>query len=278
MEENMKTNYIIYTDGGCIPNPGGKGGIGIVILQENKIVKKISEGYYPTTNNRMEVRAAIRALEEIEENQNVIIISDSQYLVRTMWGEYGMGKNTDLWNRLTKLVKRQKSVEFQWVKGHNGNQWNETCDDLATEAINSPTYIEDTGYTGTKAKQNTSQEFSLPENLQSKIRPIPEDRISEKELRAIQTFLRIQAPKFKDYANLKTFGQDYFSRMNEEKMVTEINDTEIVQYLQENIPDEEMRKKIMRWYLRGISLRDSIRKVEVDKEITDNAIKARYGR
>lgn len=84
-KDKPPVRYTIYTDGGCGFNPGGPGGIGAVILNEGgKVVQEISKGYYASTNNRMELLAAIEALKTIPEGTKIKLISDSQYLVRTM--------------------------------------------------------------------------------------------------------------------------------------------------------------------------------------------------
>lgn len=133
-------NIIIYTDGGCDPNPGA-GGYGAVLIY-GKHRKELSGGFRRTTNNRMELYAAITALETLKEPCNVMLYSDSKYLVDAMtlgwikrWESKGWikVKNPDLWKRIVAQCKRHK-VEFFWVKGHNGNPNNERCDALALKA------------------------------------------------------------------------------------------------------------------------------------------------
>lgn len=105
--------YTIYTDGGCAFNPGGPGGIGVVILDgSGKVVKEISKGYGPTTNNRMEISAAIEALKAVPEGSPVLLYSDSQYLVNTMRGIFRMKKNNDLWDILCSLDGK-RTVEYR---------------------------------------------------------------------------------------------------------------------------------------------------------------------
>lgn len=136
----------IYTDGGADPNPG-PGGWGAVLLHEgSKTVKELSGGEPHTTNNRMELTAAIRSLEALREPCRVRLFTDSLYLKKgiTQWlaGWVARGwkrkdgelQNEDLWRRLAELVK-QHQIEWGWVKGHAGHRWNERADQLATEAI-----------------------------------------------------------------------------------------------------------------------------------------------
>ena len=129
----------IYTDGACRGNPGN-GGWGVVLVW-GKYERELSGGEVETTNNRMELTAAIRGLEALKESCSVTLFSDSRYLVdafnegwiynwhKKNWG--GKLKNPDLWARLYELVG-QHEVKFEWVKGHNGHDYNERCDALAT--------------------------------------------------------------------------------------------------------------------------------------------------
>ncbi len=131
---------IIFTDGACDPNPGA-GGYGIVLLY-GKHRKELSDGFRLTTNNRMELLAAIVALETLKKPCKVKLYSDSQYLVDSVtfgrinrWKSKNWRKikNPDLWERLLEQCARHQ-IEFLWVKGHSGNIENERCDELAVKA------------------------------------------------------------------------------------------------------------------------------------------------
>ena len=142
-------DYIIYTDGGCECNPGGRGGYGAVIINNNTgELTDISGGFRSTTNNRMEVMAVIKALEKIEKDTHIQLFSDSQYVIKTMNGMFRKKKNIDLWKKLDKLAVAFK-IEWNWVKGHNGNTYNERCDTLCQEAMTLPELEEDVGYMNT---------------------------------------------------------------------------------------------------------------------------------
>jgi ribonuclease HI len=132
----------IFTDGACSGNPG-PGGYG-VILRYNGVEKELSGGDSETTNNRMELTAAIEGLSALKEPCEVTLYSDSKYLVDAYllgwvegWRKAGWRrgrealKNPDLWERLYSLTEMHK-VTFVWVKGHNGHDYNERCDALAT--------------------------------------------------------------------------------------------------------------------------------------------------
>ena len=147
----------IYTDGGCEPNPG-PGGYGIVLLY-GKARKEVSGGFSLTTNNRMEIYAAIKGLELLKEPCKVTIFSDSQYLVSAMmegwvtkWKKKNWltsskekAKNIDLWEKLCSLCEVHQ-VTFVWTKGHAGNIENERCDQLAYTALQASNLPVDDGY------------------------------------------------------------------------------------------------------------------------------------
>jgi ribonuclease HI len=148
---------VAYTDGACIGNPG-PGGYGVV-LRYGTYRREISGGYRKTTNNRMELLAAIRALEALKERCNVTLYSDSQYLVRMMQGEWPRkwrangwwrskkekASNPDLWETLLALCDEHR-VEFIWIKGHAGDAENERCDQLAMGAALQSNLWPDEGY------------------------------------------------------------------------------------------------------------------------------------
>lgn len=127
----------IYTDGACRGNPG-PGGWGAILVYKGR-EKEMSGGENPTTNNRMELLAAIRALSALKEPCKVTLTSDSVYLCDGAekwlpgWRDRGFRKvkNPDLWMELDALLLKH-DVTFVWVKGHNGHPYNERCDKLAT--------------------------------------------------------------------------------------------------------------------------------------------------
>ena len=134
----------IYTDGACRGNPG-KGGWGAVLVYNGR-EKELSGGERETTNNRMELTAAIRALKQLREPCEVTLTSDSKYLTDAItkgwvyswkaknWKKSDGSKalNIDLWEELLPLLETHK-VTFVWVKGHDGHPYNERCDKLATD-------------------------------------------------------------------------------------------------------------------------------------------------
>lgn len=135
----------IFTDGACSGNPG-PGGYG-VLLRYNGNEKQLSEGFLNTTNNRMELLAAIRGLEALKQKCHVTLYTDSQYVANGInkgwaksWKAKGWIKsdrkpalNSDLWDRLLNLIDCHE-VEIVWLKGHAGHPENELCDRLAVAA------------------------------------------------------------------------------------------------------------------------------------------------
>ncbi|MCL4502867.1 MAG: ribonuclease HI [Deltaproteobacteria bacterium] len=144
----MEVKHVtIYTDGGCIGNPG-PGGYGVILRYGNH-EKQLSGGFRLTTNNRMELSAAIEGLKALKYKCKVSLFSDSKYLVdafnqgwiynwkKKNWrkGDKGDVQNIDLWQKLYDLMKKH-DVTLHWVKGHAGHFENEICDKLAVEAAN----------------------------------------------------------------------------------------------------------------------------------------------
>ncbi|MBQ2875772.1 MAG: ribonuclease HI [Clostridia bacterium] len=139
---NIMKEVCLYTDGACRGNPG-PGGYGAILVY-GRHEREISGGEPETTNNRMELMAAIAGLEALKEPCAVTLYSDSKYLTDAFllgwvesWREAGWRrgrdelKNPDLWERLYSLTKTHE-VSFVWVKGHAGHEYNERCDKLAT--------------------------------------------------------------------------------------------------------------------------------------------------
>ncbi|MCS6825699.1 MAG: ribonuclease HI [Caldilinea sp.] len=148
----------IYTDGAAEPNPGPGGYGAVLVCGPHR--KQISGGFARTTNNRMELMAAIKGLEMLKEPCDVTLVSDSKYLVDAMtkgwarsWRRQGWKRsnkepvvNPDLWERLLTLCDKH-NVTFEWVKGHADHPENELCDRLAVAALQQPNLPPDEGYT-----------------------------------------------------------------------------------------------------------------------------------
>jgi ribonuclease HI len=125
--------YTIYTDGSCLKNPGGPGSYAAVIFCEGEMIEELSGGDAVTTNNRMELMAAIVGLRAVREPDVITLYSDSQYPIKTLTQGWKRMKNVDLWVRLDQAAKSHR-VSWQWIRGHNGNPGNVRADALANQA------------------------------------------------------------------------------------------------------------------------------------------------
>ena len=141
----MDNKVIIYTDGACRGNPG-PGGWGVVLKYRDK-VKELYDGETETTNNRMELMAAIKALESLNKPSTIRLNTDSQYVLKGItewlenWKKRGWKtaakkpvKNEDLWRRLDAAIE-QHDIDWVWVKGHSGDTGNDRADLLANLGV-----------------------------------------------------------------------------------------------------------------------------------------------
>jgi ribonuclease HI len=154
---NSSRIVTIYTDGACLGNPGPGGYAAILIYQRHR--RELSGGYRRTTNNRMEIMAAIVGLSALRERCRVTLYSDSEYMVNAVsrgwaerWRANGWKRNkreralnADLWERLLQLSEYH-NVHFDWVKGHATTRENVRCDELAMQAAQQPNLPVDEGY------------------------------------------------------------------------------------------------------------------------------------
>jgi ribonuclease HI len=150
-------NVEIWTDGACSGNPGAGGYA--ALLKNNGRIKEVTGGFAHTTNNRMEIAAAITALESLDKPCNTTIFSDSKYLVDAVtlgwakkWQANGWMRNKkdkainpDLWQKLLEQTAKHR-VKFVWVKGHSTNRQNARCDELAEAITHLPGMPADKGY------------------------------------------------------------------------------------------------------------------------------------
>lgn len=162
-EKESLPEVTIYTDGGCINNPG-PGGYGVILLHKDHR-RELSGGFRLTTNNRMEILAVIRGLEALKQRCHVTVYSDSQYVVNAIekewavrWQSQGWKRNRkekavnpDLWERLLELCGRH-DVRFHWIRGHVGTEDNERADQLAKEAATGPGQEIDQAYENSAAE------------------------------------------------------------------------------------------------------------------------------
>jgi ribonuclease HI len=146
----------VFTDGACSGNPGPGGYAAILQYGEHR--RELSGGFRRTTNNRMELTAAIKALEVLKKPCDVTLVSDSEYVVKGVTKNWARGwrakgwrrsgkivPNWDLWRRLLELCDQHR-VELRWVEGHAGHDENEQCDRLAVAAASQDDLPIDVGY------------------------------------------------------------------------------------------------------------------------------------
>lgn len=195
----IMSDYTIYTDGSCLNNPGPGGWAAIIINNVTKEREEISGGKKDTTNNRMEVLAAVMALRKISAGDSAEIYTDSAYLKKAFsagwlenWKRNGWLTannkpvlNQDLWRELDELVSA-RSVNFNWVKGHAGNSYNEWCDKLAHAAA------------ANSAKENNQNESLEKLALNSSLFGDSQDLPSAK----IKIAKKLQMKKYRQELNL----------------------------------------------------------------------------
>lgn len=143
---NHQDSYVAYTDGSCLKNPG-VGGWAAIILKNNNIYKELSGSEEFTTNNRMEMRAALEVLRYVSQG-SLVIHTDSEYLKNgiTQWIKKWIVSNwmtsankpvlnQDLWQEIARL--NRNNIQWEWVKGHSGNIYNDMVDKIAHKAAQS---------------------------------------------------------------------------------------------------------------------------------------------
>lgn len=294
MSKGFNPNYIIYTDGGCAINPSGPGAYGAVIIStDTGEITELSQGYSSTTNNRMEIMAVIAALEFVKKG-SVSLHSDSQYVLNTISGKFRQKKNLDLWEKFNSLCKNFE-LDLHWVRGHNGNEYNERCDQMCTKAMyDLDKLIKDTGYLETQTKKrefmdNTKNmktgsmgvEIALPESYKLEaIHVFDVDEYSKTyqvNLSCAEKIIAFQINRirnFKAYMKLKTGRQDHWSRKKMDELLNGLEKPdEVLELIKKYLPEEADQVSCMRWYRRGLPLNDSIRKVLVDNEVKENCYK-----
>lgn len=275
VETNREYDYIAYTDGGCARNPGGRGGYGVVLIE--CVTGKLEEhscGYISTTNNRMEMMAALVALSHIPAGSTVHLFSDSQLLINCLSGRWEKKRNRDLWDAIEREAKG-KRISLTWVKGHHGDPMNERCDILATEAMTHSVLLPDTGYIpedvsgkqlSGKPEDRTEKKRSLsvPENLDI-LYGNPEHIMIHDECRKAIAGLTKDS-SFHKLAAIKTGGADGWSRIRLTQ-IPHLFGEEVIHFVRSVFHEDEAFMNCMRWYGRGMTLSMAIRKVRTDEEV-----------
>lgn len=154
--------YTVYTDGSCLKNPGGPGGCAALLIDEESNKRMLTASFKHTTNNRMELMAFILALRNTETEDEIAFVSDSQYAMELVTGKYKhVKKNNDLAELITRESKNRK-ISYDWIKGHDGDRFNEACDRAAVKAAKDTDAEIDYGYESTCVDYTVSKVRIFP--------------------------------------------------------------------------------------------------------------------
>ena len=215
--------------------------------------------------------AVIEGLKCVPKGSACLLISDSQLVVNCLSGLWEKKKNLDLWDVMDQEMKGLK-MRTKWVKGHNGDILNEVCDTLATRALQG-NLEEDTGYKGRKESPK-NDELKIPESVQMSIMDLdPETDRTFTNLvgyEAIETFKKKYKKTFRDYLNLKTGGIDGWSSMPLTSLIKyDKFGSDAWKVIEENLTEYTDRISALRWFRRGLTLEDAIKKVRADRKIKE---------
>lgn len=229
----------IYTDGACLGNPGPGGWAAVIISDAGK--KEIKGREERTTNNRMELLAAINGLSQTALGSEVTIESDSQYLVKTMTGNLRRKANLDLWEKLDRL-SADRSVSWVWIRGHDGHPENERADKLANEAAgisgrqSGPTHFDSEGnvhMVDVTAKKATDRVATAKANVIMKpdtLAQIKRGEMAKGDVLAVARIAGIMAAKQTPHLiplchPLPVSGVDVDLKLDEERCAVEVTAT-----------------------------------------------------
>ena len=233
--------------------------------------------------------AAIVACESVPEGSEAILYSDSKYVVNTMSGAYDRNKNHDLWRRLDTAVKG-KRIKWKWTRGHAGDIYNERCDSLATEAHMSAGLPRDLGYNGPVRSQTHKESSGTPGGAMGiRIDALKEEPPHIKDVKAyaarkgttyecarqLKALYSTDKRTFRAYAAIKTGGLDSWSKTSLDEL--EKLFPKSAKCAEEVLGYGKSLTTALRWVGRGMTTEDAIRKVLVDKEVSENAMR-KYGR
>jgi len=161
--------YLVYADGSCLGNPG-PGGWGVVVRDPDGIVTELNGHEDATTNNRMELMAAIEGLRATELGAYVILRSDSQYVVKSMTLNWKRNANQDLWALLDAETKLRR-VRFEWVRGHGTDPINNRADELALMGANRRLLADGASPAKQKARTSKIIDSSEEADLMTRLQP-----------------------------------------------------------------------------------------------------------
>jgi len=161
--------YLVYADGSCIGNPG-PGGWGVVVRDPAGVETELNGSHPSTTNNRMELTGAIEGLRATPAGAQVVLRSDSKYVVDSMTLHYKRNKNHDLWELLDAEVAA-RSVRFEWVRGHDTDAVNNRADELALMGANGRLIAEGASPDQRKTRGSKSDDSVVEAELKALLKP-----------------------------------------------------------------------------------------------------------
>lgn len=267
------TDYTVYTDGSCVPNPG-TGGLGVV-RRHNATgrLETRSERRENVTNNYMEVLSVVFGLHGTPEGCSVEVVSDSQYAINCLEGKWSRARYPELFAYADGLISK-RNVSFRWVKGHSGDRYNEMADRLASMAITAGKQ----GDPVSRVNDAMGFDIRVPSRLRSRTSPSSASawerkyRVSAECAESIMAFIAKTQPRFRDYITLRTGGADSWSSLDEDSLVKKGKvSAAALAGLKDNLEDRRMFLEALRWYCRGLSFEDSVRKVLVNREASSCA-------
>lgn len=287
--DKTKFDYLIYTDGGCAENPGGPGGYAAIVIKQDVLeIEKFSGGFASTTNNRMEIMAAIVGLNSIPEGSTYLLYSDSQYMLNCFSGLWARKKNEDLFELLDKAAKG-KFGKTEWIRGHTGDTYNEWCDRMCQEAMAKENLPVDKGYRRLQAVESTDAKRSGKsgepdsgspslDGLRAAFDVCSADDYVKKYMvnkvcaDGILRFAKSEKHSFRDYGALKTGGLDVWSSMKRKELLKNTGcESQILYALETFFENDREVDAALRWYCRGLPVLTCIMKVQVDAEIKKRA-------
>lgn len=288
---NTAYDYTVFINGGCIASPRGPGGYGVVMIDnKSKKISTMSEGFDNTTENRMEILAATMALRSLPRGCSCILYSSSKYFVNCFTGAWKRNKNQDLFGKAQSAAKGI-TLDLKLLPNSEGNIYSELCENLTMMSMQQKNLKVDVlpreAMAARKAKyadmirpdtsvpiSSMSSQIVIPLEFQTEIEIMSQSdyaakyHVNHECAAALLLFASKTKHVFSDYAKLKTYGFDYWSRKSLNILTEYLNSgEEILSVVESYIPYEKECSAAMRWRCRGLPLEHSIRKVLVDSEV-----------
>lgn len=272
-------NCTAYIGSVCVPNPGGKGGYGIVLRRENQPPVLLNGGRSRTTANRVLLLSAIEVLKELDRDVSLQICCRSEYIIQTVNSGKERKTNSDLWE-IIDHISCNRNIKWRYPNDETDNEYLEKCGVLIDDFLRGRgEVISDGGYTGDAAGKDNwriNSSFAITDSIEK----MEEERLnqifgtdrylSNKKAEIIHAFNQKQNKKFKDFAELKTGGKDYWS-CKDMRFFNEQFGQVFVDKMRTYIGNEKDLCSFFRWHCRGLTMTDAIRKVKTDAQIRSNA-------